>query len=183
MVVASLLSFPVFAQSNVAQNNAIGAPESSTDAPVGFDSFRFGMTPDRVSELILASDYLNASPEEDISRVPRTTQRVLSVEGNTFVRDAHFQFDESGLISIILNLNQRALDHFTLYTHLVTRYREPLVLNPRIIEWQFPAVILRVERPLTVKLISRSAIEVRLHQESQAVSEQERTREQFLDLF
>ncbi len=159
------------------------ASPAAVELPQGFDRFRFGMSSDMVEALIAESLYLNANLEDAISVLPRSTIRVLSVNGDSYVSNAHFQFDESGLISIILNLNNTLLDHFALYSYLIARYGEADSLHPRRIEWRSPTVILRLERPLTVKYVARRSLEERQEAAAANLSEAERYREAFIELF
>ena len=153
----------------------------NTNLPTGFARFLFGMSPAMIEQLIEESEYLESAIERSL--VPRTTTRVLSVRGTSFIRRAHFQFNESGLISVILNINEEEVDHYALYSHLSARYGPPQSLNPRSSEWRSVTVILRLERPLTVKYIARSPLENRQQLDAAQFSEQESTREAFIDLF
>ena len=182
-LVVSLLCIGLLRAQQPSSDDTFTVPPVIVELPQGFDRFRFGMSSDMVEALIVESSYLDANLEDAISRLPRSVIRVLSVTGKSYVSNAHFQFDESGLISIILNLNDKLLDHFALYSHLTDRYGESDALHPRRIEWRSPTVILRLERPLTVKYIVRSSLERRQENAAARSSETDISREDFIELF
>jgi hypothetical protein len=154
-----------------------------TETPTGFGAIRLGMTLDETRSALeeeLSFDYRG---EPEVSFLPLRERRLLEVQGRRFVSRGFFQFIDGRLYSIILDLNDDALDHYGLYTQLTEKYGESTRLNPREILWLFDEIRLTLERPLTVKYVDREVYERLLLEGAETESLREIVRDEFLRRF
>jgi len=149
VLIAAFVSFaaPVFAQA---------APPAAKPLPVGFRGITLGMGLDQVKQLLKAEPLVRYRGDPDVSFLPQTSQYLIECEGNSYLRRAYFQFADSRLFIMILVLDTRTLDHFSLYSALSAKYGQPASLSPQEVVWQSGPVRFSLERPLTVKYIDNT---------------------------
>jgi len=151
--------------------------------PRGFRGIELGMELDQVKEKLAADALFDYRGEPDVSLLPTQQQTLIEVTGSSFIRRAFFQFHERKLYVLILVLDQRRLDYFTLYTTLTGKHGDCTRLDPTEAIWEFPGVRLSLERPLSVKYID-TAVFAALQEQGQAQqSLQEMSRQMFLEQF
>ncbi len=130
-----------------------GAPAGETAVPRSFRGVELGMSMDEV-KAALASDGLFAyRGDPDVSLLPRPDESLIEVSGVSFVRRAFFQFYGGKLFVMIFALNEREMDHYSVFTTLSAKYGKPDALSPSESVWEDGATRLSVERPLAVKYI------------------------------
>ncbi len=152
-------------------------------APRGFRGIELGMELDQVKEKLAADALFDYRGEPDVSLLPTQQQTLIEVSGSSFIRRAFFQFHERKLYVMILVLDPRRLDYYTLFTTLTGKYGESTRLDPTEAIWEFPGVRLSLERPLSVKYID-TAVFAALQEQGQAQkSLQEMSKQQFLEEF
>jgi hypothetical protein len=149
----------------------------------GFASIRLGLSFDAVEQRLTESGAFRYRGEPDVSMVPMQNRRVIEAQGGTFVERGFFQFSDSQLYIIILNLDRSELDHYTLYTTLTEKYGEPASLSPEEIVWEDDAVRLSLERPLTVKYVAKEVFEGLMAEGQVEESARTLSREQFIQQF
>ncbi len=121
--------------------------------------------------------------EPEVSFLPRREERLLEVEGRSFIRRGFFQFVDGRLYSIILDLNEDTLDHYGVYSRLTDKYGESTRLNPSEILWLFDGVRLTLERPLSVKYVDEAVYQRLLAEGAETESLREVIRDEFLQRF
>lgn len=132
---------------------AMAAPAGETAVPRSFRGIELGMSMDEV-KAALASDGLFAyRGDPDVSLLPRPDESLIEVSGVSFVRRAFFQFYGGKLFVMIFALNEREMDHYSVFTTLSAKYGKPDALSPSESVWEDGATRLSVERPLAVKYI------------------------------
>ena len=136
------LTPPIFAQA---------APPAAQPLPVGFRGITLGMGMDQVKQLLKAEPLVRYRGDPDVSFLPQTSQYLIECEGNSYLKRAYFQFADSRLFIMILVLDTRTLDHFSLFSALSAKYGQPASLSPQEVVWQSGPVRFSLERPLTVK--------------------------------
>ena len=158
MAFAALAACPAQAQDQEARPRG---------GPRGFRGVSLGMGLEQVKERLAADALFGYRGDPDVSLLPTPQQTLIECSGSSWVRRAFFQFHEGRLFSIILVLDDRRLDYYTLYDTLGRKYGEAARLNPSEAVWEFPGVRLSLERPLSVKYLDTAVFE-RLRQQGQA---------------
>lgn len=177
LVLAAGLLFP--AQQLTAQANPTGTAPSNDVVPAadipaddasGFDetlaaaglrprSFRgisLGMSRAEVQDLLTADDLFFYRGEPDVSLLPRPNEILLEVSGLEYVKRAFFQFHEDRLFIMIFSMNERKIDHYSIFTSLSAKYGKPDSLSPAESIWQDEQTRVSLERPLAVKYIDQT---------------------------
>ncbi len=155
---AALLSL-VLGFSVGAQNAGTPAPkeqtapgESKTTAPAGsFGGVELGMDRDTVIEALKKNHLFAYRGPEDVSLLPSPNQSLIEVSGLSYVKRGYFQFLEGRLWTIIIVLDPTKIDHYSIYTTLVGKYGEPVLLDPKEARWEDESVRMALERPLTLR--------------------------------
>jgi hypothetical protein len=117
---------------------------------------------------------------EDISLLPSPNQSLIEVAGVSFVKRGYFQFYEGKLWVMILELNSDKVDHYSIYTSLVSKYGEPALLDPKEARWEDKAGRMALERPLTLRYMDMVVYEKLREGASAKESSQELDRQGFL---
>jgi hypothetical protein len=127
--------------------------------PRGFRGLELGMSLEQVKTRLAADALFGYRGDPDVSLLPSPQQTLIECSGVSWVRHAFFQFYEGGLLSIILVLDERRLDYYTLFQTLSRKYGSPARLDPAEAVWEFPGVRLSLERPLSVKYLDSGRFE------------------------
>jgi hypothetical protein len=135
--------------------------------PQGFRGLMLGMGLEQVKERLAADALFGYRGDPDVSLLPTPQQSLIECSGVSWVRRAFFQFHEGRLFSIILVLDERRLDYYTLFETLSRKYGGSTRLNPAEAIWEFPGVRLSLERPLSVKYLD-SGVFAALREQGQA---------------
>jgi hypothetical protein len=94
---------------------------------------------------------------EDLSLLPSPNQSLIEVSGTSFVRRGYFQFLDGKLWVMILELDADKVDHYSIYTSLVSKYGEPGTIDPKEARWEDKATRMALERPLTLRYMDMTA--------------------------
>jgi hypothetical protein len=138
---------------------------------------------ERVKELLREDPYFDYRGDPDVSFLPQTFQTLIECEGNSFVERAFFQFSEERLVVMILVLDREKIDHYSVFTSLTQRWGPFTSLTPLKVTWDFPDVLLALERPLAVKYIDRKVYERQIEEGEAEESLRKSSRERFLENF
>jgi len=177
---AGLLLWLIIAVPGVAGAQDTAAVTRKTLA-AGFDNLVLGMSFEQLGTALRAHAGFQYRGEPELSLSPDGKEKIIETKGGVFIERAVFQFADNKLFSIILDLQAAKLDYFTLYTNFVTRYGNPLLLDPRQAIWDDGTTRLLLEKPLTVKYLSVAFIEAKKKQEAGTKAMQEETRELFIE--
>ncbi len=123
--------------------------------------------------------------DRDVSLSPQTKQVLIETdssrfEGSFFTR-CWFQFADDKLFSITLNLNEKRLDHISVFESLAKKYGAPDSINPKRSAWEDDSVIMSLERPLTLKYIDNKKFKEMLEESGVQKTFEEKTAQEFLD--
>jgi len=157
LALAALGAAGVRAQEAGGEGGGEGPPGAAQPAaaasrgPRGFRGLDLGMGLEQVKERLAADALFGYRGDPDVSLLPTPQQTLIECSGSSWVRRAFFQFHEGRLFSIILVLDERRLDHYTLFQTLSAKYGPTTLLDPGQAVWEFPGVRLSLERPLSVK--------------------------------
>ena len=162
---------------------ARAAPAEARPLPAGFRGITLGMGLDQVKQLLKAEPLVRYRGDPDVSFLPQTSQYLIECEGNSYLRRAYFQFADSRLFIMILVLDTRTLDHFSLYSALCAKYGQPASLNPQEVVWQSGPVRFSLERPLTVKYIDNTTFSALLSKGGTQKDLDQLSRDKFIEQF
>jgi hypothetical protein len=132
---------------------AASAADAQQTGPRGFRGVELGMGLEQVKAKLAADALFGYRGDPDVSLLPTPQQTLIECSGASWVRRAFFQFHEGRLLSIILVLDDRRLDYYTLFETLSRKYGGSTRLDPAEAVWEFPGLRLSLERPLSVKYL------------------------------
>ena len=127
--------------------------EPSADLPRGFHGIELGMDLDQVKALLTKDELFYYRGDPDVSFLPAPKQTLIECPGNTYISRAYFQFDQEKLFIMILDLNMKEVDYFSMFTTLSEKYGQPAYLDPSAAVWSSEEIRLSLEKPLSVKYI------------------------------
>lgn len=151
------LILPFDASSQVESES--GAP---VKAPRGFRSIELGMELDRVKEHLREDPYFDYRGDPDVSFLPQTYQTLIECTGSSYIERAFFQFHEQRLAVMILVLDRKKIDHYSVFTNLTKKWGAFTSLTPFKVTWNFEDLLLALERPLAIKYIDKNVYEQQL---------------------
>jgi hypothetical protein len=157
--------------------------EAAPALPKGFRGVELGMSLAEVQDILRTDELFLYRGAPDVSLLPRPNEKLLEVQGLSYVKRAFFQFYEDKLFSAIYVMNTDKVDHYSIFTQLSNRYGKPSELSPKESVWIDGKVRLSLERPLTVKYLDVAVLE-KLQQAGQDLeSWEEMERKDFLESF
>lgn len=136
-----------------AASPAVDPSKAPVAVPRGYRGIELGMSMEAVKAALAADGLFAYRGDPDVSLLPRPSETLIEVAGTSFIRRAFFQFYEDRLFVMILSLNEREIDHYSVFTSLSGKYGKPRVLSPGESVWLDEATRLAVERPLAIKYI------------------------------
>ncbi len=153
--------------------------------PDGYGSVKLGMSVEEVKEELKKNPDFAYRGDRDVSLSPQTKQVLIETdssrfEGSFFTR-CWFQFADDKLFSITLNLNEKRLDHISVFESLAKKYGAPDSINPKRSAWEDDSVIMSLERPLTLKYIDNKKFKEMLEESGVQKTFEEKTVQEFLD--
>ena len=166
-----------------AQSTAPDGAAAPAPLPTEFRGIRLGMDLAAVKSQLQQDPLFDYRGDPDVSLLPSSAQSLIECSGSSYIRRAYFQFYENTLYIMILSLNQRSLDYFTLYTTLSDKYGDPPLLSPSDAVWKSEEIRLSLERPLSVKYIDRRVFDSLQDQGRAQDNLRDLSREKFLEAF
>lgn len=164
-----------------APNAAPAASSKKAEAPArAFRGVELGMDRDTAIAALKKDPVFSYRGPEDLSLLTSPNQSLIEVSGLSFVKRGFFQFYEGKLWTMILELNTDKVDHYSVYTSLVAKYGEPLLLDPKEARWEDKATRMAIERPLTLRYMDMAVYAKISAGESAKASTQELDRQGFL---
>ena len=153
--------------------------------PNGYRAITLGMSLEEVKAALLRDSEYGYRGDRDVSLLPGNAERVLietdATSIHSFLDKCWFQFYENKLYIITITMNQKKMDHYSVFSTLCNKYGNPQSLDPEKSTWQNDTVIMSLERPLTLKYTDRAVFE-KLQKESLVQqSGEEVSRSQFLE--
>jgi len=178
------LAVAVFAAAIALPPRAAGAPVAALPAPpTGFRTVALGMSVDQVKEALRHDALYRYRGDPDVSFLPLSGESLIECEGSSYLSRAYFQFAQGNLYVLILVLDQRNLDHYSMFTAFTAKYGEPASFNPSEAVWESETVRVSLERPLTVKYIDRRVFEEQVARGEAQQDLEQLSRERFIEQF
>ncbi len=165
---------------------AAGAPAVSAEpvaVPRSFRDIELGMSMDEVKAVLSSDGLFSYRGDADVSLLPRPEESLIEVSGLSFVRRAFFQFHSGKLFVMIFLLNEKEIDHYSVFTSLSGKYGKPDSLSPSESVWSDAATRLSVERPLAVKYMDMAVFDALKAAGAAEISMEELLRSDFLGGF
>jgi len=151
--------------------------------PRSFRNIELGMSMDEVKAILSTDGLFSYRGDVDVSLLPRPDESLIEVSSLSFVRRAFFQFYSGKLFVMIFLLNEKEIDHYSVFTSLSDKYGKPDSLSPSESVWSDTATRLSVERPLAVKYIDMAVFDALKAAGAAEVSMEELLRSDFLGGF
>jgi hypothetical protein len=151
--------------------------------PTAFRTIGLGMTIDQVKDSLRKDALYLYRGDPDVSFLPLSGESLIECEGSSYLSRAYFQFADGRLYVLILVLDQKKLDHYSMFTALTAKYGEPYSFNPTEAVWQSATVRFSLERPLTVKYIDRRVFEDQVARGAAQQDLEQLSRERFIEQF
>jgi len=136
-----------------------GEPQKAAPGPKGFKNLELGKPLEEVKRLLQEEPLFDYRGDPDVSFLPLPAQVLIECRGTTYIERAYFQFHEQRLFIIILSLRRDKLDYYSLFRTLSDKYGIPSSVSPTESVWDFGALRLSLEKPLSVKYVDRGVFE------------------------
>lgn len=164
------------------------ASNQSGDLPSGYGGVNLGMSVDETKKALQSNSDFGYNGDRDVSLLPGENRVLIETDARDFARwsfleQCWFQFYEDKLYTIMLNLNKKKVDYYSVYSSLVKKYGEPVEFSPERAVWKNDDVQLSLERPLILKYIDLNTFNSLVDQSMVEHTAQEKLREEFLNSF
>jgi hypothetical protein len=180
---AACLLLPAVLISSQEGAGVSAAEQTAAELPSGFRDIVLGLSFEAVKDRLQQDPYFDYRGEPDVSLRRTPNRHVIETDGYLFIDRAFFQFFEDRLYTIILRLNPRRIDYFTMYRQLTGKYGPPDRLNPTEAVWESLDVRMALERPVVVKYLELPTFR-RLQRTGRAEESLDRlSRDRFLEQF
>lgn len=154
---------------------------ADTALPGGYGSVVLGMSVDTAKNALQEDPAYGYRGDRDVSLLPGENRVLISTTGVLFFDECWFQFDKDRLYIITLNLNEEQVDYASVFKSLCNKYGQPDSLSPKKSEWRDGAVIMSLERPLTLKYTDERVFQELQESSNVEFTKEERTRQSFLE--
>lgn len=151
--------------------------------PREFSGISLGMNMEEVQNLLKGNGLFWYRGEADVSLLPRPNETLIEVTGLSYIKRAFFQFYEGKLFIMIFIMNDKMIDHYTIFTNFQTKYGKFTSFSPSEIIWQDENTRVSIERPLAVKYIDLAVFNQLVMQGQQLESYEKMLLDDFLNQF
>jgi len=153
--------------------------------PKGFSTVSLGMSVDETKAALKKDSQFGYRGDRDVSLAPVTKETLIETDSRyapySFLERCWFQFEESRLYIITINLDQTKLDHFSVFSSLCKKYGNPVEISPEKSVWKDDNVIMSLERPLTLKYIDAKVFEKKMDKSNVDKTVSEQSVDEFLN--
>ncbi|MCR5612589.1 hypothetical protein [Treponema sp.] len=178
----------VFAQSGSQSGARAGSQSGSQsgDLPKGYGGIELGMNVDETKKALKANGDFGYNGDRDVSLLPGENRILIETDARDFARwsfleQCWFQFYKDKLYVIILNLNKKKVDYYSVFSSLCKKYGDPVEFSPERAVWKNDDVQFSLERPLVLKYIDLKTFNSLIDESLVENSEKEKLRDEFLD--
>jgi len=126
---------------------------SPAAVPSSYRKLTLGSSMDGVKQALLADHLFGYRGERDVSMLSGENRTLIETFGSSFIVRSWFQFSDDKLYIMTFNLDAEKVDYYSIYSHLVEKYGEPVTMDPRKSVWTDGKVTMSLERPLTLKYV------------------------------
>jgi len=156
---------------------------SAVAVPSSYRNVTLGSSMDGVKQALLADPLFGYRGERDVSLLSGENRTLIETSGTAFITRAWFQFSDDKLYIMTFNLDAEKVDYYSIYSHLVEKYGEPVTMDPRKSIWTDGKVTMSLERPLTLKYVDNEMFAKLLEKDTTVKASSDITRESFINDF
>ncbi len=153
--------------------------------PDGYGKIKLGMTLDDTKAALKSDLQYGYRGDRDVSLTPSDKQYIIETDGSkspgSFFRECWFQFNDDKLYTIVLNVDSKKMDYYTMFKALCDKYGNPQSLNPQKAFWGDDKVLMSLERPLTLKYIDKNVYDSKINNSAVKESAVEYSRNAFIE--
>lgn len=162
------------------------AVRQSGDLPKGYGGVELGMSLEKTKSALKSNSDFGYNGDRDVSLLPGENRVLIETDARDFARwsfleQCWFQFYDDKLYTIMINLNRKKVDYYSVYSSLVKKYGEPDEFSPERAVWKNDSVQMSLERPLILKYIDLQTFNSLVNESMVEKSAQEKLRDEFLD--
>jgi hypothetical protein len=121
---------------------------------VGFMNIRIGMSREEVLKAGEENEIIEVPRNRDVDFFPVEERKILTLSSKPEVPYIYLQFFNDTLYSITVIFDERHIDYYALTRQMESVYGKYHSMNPVWREWRIDDVIIKVEKPATVKYIA-----------------------------
>ena len=121
---------------------------------VGFMDIKIGMSRSEVLEAGEENELIEVPKNRDVDFFPVEERKILTFSAKPDVPYIYLQFFNDILYSITVIFDERYIDYYTLTRQMESKYGKYHSMNPVWREWRIDSVLIKVEKPSTVKYIA-----------------------------
>ena len=166
-----------------AQETEVSVAGEEDTLPRQFREIVLGMSLDDLKSALKDDKMFNFRGDRDVSFLPVREESLVETTGSSFIRRAFFQLRDGMLFIMAFTLNTGMMDHYSVFTELVSKYGQPSFLNPKEAVWETEETRLAIERPLTVKYIDKKVFDDIVNESALIQSRRIQQRQDFLNEF
>jgi len=182
-----VLSLPVVLAQDAAARGAAAqaapATEEAKELPRQFREIVLGMSLDDLKAALEEDQLFNFRGDRDVSFLPAREESLVETSGSSFIKRAFFQLRDGALFIMAFTLNTSMMDHYSVFTDLVTKYGPPTYLDPKEAVWETEEIRVSIERPLTIKYIDKKVFDDIINESALVESRRVQQRQEFLNEF
>jgi hypothetical protein len=182
-----VLSLPVVLAQDAATRGAAAqtapATEETKELPRQFREIVLGMSLDDLKAALEEDQLFNFRGDRDVSFLPAREESLVETSGSSFIKRAFFQLRDGALFIMAFTLNTSMMDHYSVFTDLVTKYGPPTYLDPKEAVWETEEIRVSIERPLTIKYIDKKVFDDIINESALVESRRVQQRQEFLNEF
>jgi len=182
MLFSCLLTLFLFSLPLIWAQEAAGTTEEKA-LPNKFREITLGMSLDELKSALENDRLFNFRGDRDVSFLPAREESLVEISGPSFVKRAFFQLRDGALFIMAFTLNTSMMDHYSVFTDLVSKYGPPTYLDPKEAVWETEELRVSIERPLTVKYIDKKVFDDIISESALVESKRVQQRQEFLDEF
>jgi hypothetical protein len=132
--------------------------EGTDIIPNGYGGIKLGMSLDEVKDKLIKNSDFGYHGDRDVSLLPGGNRVLIETDSSaghvdSFLERCYFQFYNSRLYIIIININAERIDHYSVFSTLCKKYGDPSSLSPEKTVWKDNDVTMSLERPLSLKYV------------------------------
>ena len=110
-------------------------PEAFEPPPKGFGELLLGLSFEAAEDVLYRDGNFYYRGKADLSMLRRPNERMIETAGLAYIQRCWLQFHEGTLYSITLDLDERMMDHYALYTTFTEKYGPPDHFSPSKSRW------------------------------------------------
>ena len=181
----SLRRFRRFAACVAALVLSLTAAPAEESLPAGYAKITLGMSVDAVKDALKQDGQFGYRGDRDVSLLPGDARIIIETDTAvnapySFLERCWFQFYDDKLYIMTININPQKMDYYSIFKTLCDKYGTPDSLNPEKSEWRDDAVIMSLERPLTLKYTDKAVFDKLLDDSQVRQTTEEKSRDSFL---